>query len=652
MAIQPDEAGRIFEQLVESAPDAVIVIDASGTIQLINGQVEQLFGYTRARLIGAPLELLMPERFRSHHASKRARWEHHPVTGTLGEGFDLVGLRSDGTEFPVDIRVSSLETGSRRLTVGIVRDATGRRRAEDQRTRLVHDLGERVKELTALHRTARLLHGRREPEELLQEVIDLFPPAWQYPNITAARIGFDGLDVRTPGFAPSEWTQRAEFTTGTGGAGFIEVVYREARAAEVEGPFLAEERVLINSLAGLLAMYFERIHAEDERLRLEAARHGAEEANRAKDEFLAMLSHELRSPLNVMLGWIRMLRNGQLDGPAVSRGMEILERNIKLQATLIEELLDLSRIVAGKLTLELGPVDLAELTSFSLDASRPAAQTKGIELNAALQPVGRVMADQQRLQQVISNLLANAVKFTPEGGRIDVRLESAGGQMARLTVTDTGVGIGPDLLPHVFDRFRQGDSSVTRQHTGLGLGLAIVRHVVEIHQGAISATSDGLGLGAMFSVTLPLLSAAVTGERSTTAAETKLDRGLLSGVRVLVVDDQRDERTMLSTVLRQCGAETVEASSAIEALDVLARARPDVLVCDIAMPGEDGCSFIQRVRSLRGNAIPAAALTAQASEHGRAYALESGFQTYLNKPVEPATLAVAVVPTVATTAIG
>ena len=642
MAIQPDEAGRIFEQLVESAPDAVIVIDASGTIQLINGQVEQLFGYTRARLIDAPLELLMPERFRSHHASKRARWEHHPVTGTLGEGFDLVGLRSDGTKFPVDIRVSSLETGSRRLTVGIVRDATGRRRAEDQRTRLVHDLGERVKELTALHRTARLLHGRREPEELLQEVIDLFPPAWQYPNITAARIGFDGLDVRTPGFAPSEWTQRAEFTTATGGAGFIEVVYREARAAEVEGPFLAEERVLINSLAGLLAMYFERIHAEDERLRLEAARHGAEEASRAKDEFLAMLSHELRSPLNVMLGWIRMLRNGQLDGPAVSRGMEILERNIKLQATLIEELLDLSRIVAGKLTLELGPVDLAELTSFSLDASRPAFQTKGIELHAALQPVGRVMADQQRLQQVISNLLANAVKFTPEGGRIDVRLESAGGQMARLTVTDTGVGIGPDLLPHVFDRFRQGDSSVTRQHTGLGLGLAIVRHVVEMHQGAISATSDGLGLGATFSVTLPLLSAAVTDARSTTAAETELNRGLLSGVRVLVVDDQRDERTMLSTVLRQCGAETVEASSATEALDILARARPDVLVCDIAMPGEDGCSFTQKVRGQRANSIPAVALTAQASEHGRAHALQSGFQVYLNKPVEPATIVTAI----------
>lgn len=642
MAIQPNDAHQIFEQLVESAPDAVIVIDASGVIQLISGQVEQLFGYARARLIGAPVEMLMPERFRSRHASGRARWAQHPVTRTLGEGIDLAGLRSDGTEFPVEIRVSRLETESGPLTVGIVRDATERRRAEDQRTRLVRDLGERVKELTALQRTARLLHGHREPAELLQEVIDVVPAAWQYPDITAARIGFDGVEVRTSGFAPSQWTQRAEFTTATGAAGFIEVVYREARAAEAEGPFLAEERVLINSLAGLLAMYFERIRGEDERVQLEAARRGAEEASRAKDEFLAMLSHELRSPLNVMLGWVRMLRSGQLDGPAASHGMDILERNVKLQATLTEELLDLSRIVAGKLTLDLRSLDLAELTGFGIDASRPAAQAKGIQLSAVLQPVGRVMGDQQRLQQVISNLLTNALKFTPEGGRIDVRLESAGGQMARLTVTDTGVGIGHDLLPHVFERFRQGDSFVTRQHTGLGLGLAIVRHLVEMHQGAISATSGGLGLGATFSVTLPLLSGTVTDERSTTAAETRLDRGLLSGVRVLVVEDQRDERTMLSTVLRQCGAETVEASSTTEAFDILARVPVDVLVCDIAMPGEDGCSFVQKVRSQRANSIPAVALTAQASEQGRARALESGFQTYLNKPVEPATIATAI----------
>ena len=388
-------------------------------------------------------------------------------------------------------------------------------------------------------------------------------------------------------------------------------------------------------------MYFERIHAEDERLRLEAARHGAEEASRAKDEFLAMLSHELRSPLNVMLGWIRMLRGGQLDGPAVSRGMEILERNIKLQATLIEQLLDLSRIVAGKLALDVCPLDLAELTGFAIDASRPAAQAKGVQLSAVVPSVGCVMADPQRLQQVVSNLFTNAVKFTPEGGRIDVRLNAAG-QMAHLTVTGTGVGIGHDLLPHVFERFRQGDSSVTRQHTGLGLGLSIVRHLVKMHQGAICATSGGRGLGATFSVTLPLLSAAVIGERSTTTVDTRLDESMLSGVRVLVVDDQPDERTTLSVALQQYGAETVEAGSATEALDVFERARPDVLVCDLAMPGEDGCSFIQKVRGQRGSTIPAAALTAQASQHGRAHAPESGFQTYLNKPVEPATLAAAI----------
>jgi signal transduction histidine kinase len=201
--------------------------------------------------------------------------------------------------------------------------------------------------------------------------------------------------------------------------------------------------------------------------------------------------------------------------------MEILERNIKLQATLIEGLLDVSRIAAGKLTLELRPLDLAEVTSFGVDASRPAVNAKGIELNAALHSVGLVMGDEQRLQQIISNLLTNAVKFTPEGGRIDVRLESAGGQMACLTVTDTGVGIGPDLLPHVFERFRQGDGSVTRQGNGLGLGLTIVRHVVELHRGAISATSGGPGLGSTFSVTLPLLSPLIVEKYSTATAAMK-----------------------------------------------------------------------------------------------------------------------------------
>ena len=306
MATQPKSVERIFERLVDAAPDAIVAIDANGTIQLANRQVEELFGYTRERLIGAPVEMLMPERFRALHSSRRMSWAQQPASRTLGEGLDLTGLRSDGTEFAVEIRVSPFEAEAGLFAVGIVRDATHGRRDKEQRLKLVHDLGERVKELAALHQIARLLHQGREPSVLLNEVVNVLPSAWQYPQITAVRVVFQDIDVRTASFAPSGWSQRAEFGTTTSEHGFIEVVYREPRPAEVEGPFLAEERNLLNSLAELLGLYFERIAAENDRMRLEAAQRGADEASRAKDEFLAMVSHELRSPLNVMLGWIRM----------------------------------------------------------------------------------------------------------------------------------------------------------------------------------------------------------------------------------------------------------------------------------------------------------------------------------------------------------
>jgi PAS domain S-box-containing protein len=641
MATQPKSVERIFERLVDAAPDAIVVIDADGTIQLANREVEELFWYTRDRLIGAPVEMLMPERFRALHGSRRVLWAEQPASRTLGEGLDLTGLRSDGTEFAVEIRVSPFETEAGLYAVGVVRDATHARRAKEQRLKLVHDLGERVKELTALHQTARLLHEGREPSVLLSEIVKLLPSAWQYPEIAEVRIVYQDIDVQTASFAAGVATQRADFTTAMGGCGFIEVVYREGRPAEVEGPFLAEERSLLNSLAELLGIYFDRLAAENERLRLQAAQRGAEEGSRAKDEFLAMVSHELRSPLNVMLGWIRMIRGGQLDESTAARGMEILERNIKLQAKLIEDLLDLSRIAAGKLTLEQRTLDLGELIGFAVDASRPAADAKGVQLEAFLQPVGRVTADQQRLQQVIFNLVTNAVKFTPQGGRIDVRLEPSG-EMAHLTVSDSGVGIGQDVLPHVFERFRQGDASVTRQHGGLGLGLAIARHVVEMHGGSISAASAGPGAGATFTVTLPLETGTLEAERPAPSIRVEVNRSLLSSVRVLIIDDQRDERTTLSTILQQYGADTIEANSATAALDLLPRSHPDIIVCDIAMPGEDGLSFIRKFRHLWGDAVPAAALTGHASQHGRRLALEAGFQTYLNKPVDPAALAVAI----------
>lgn len=641
MPIPQNSVKRLFEGIVEAAPDAIVVIAADGTIQLVNQQVEELFGYARARLVGASVEMLIPERFRALHGSRRALWSHQPTSRTLGEGHNLTGLRSDGTEFPVEIRISPFETQAGLFAVGVVRDATQRRRTEEQRLKLLHDLGERVKELTALHHAARLLHQGSEPSVLLKDVVDLLPSAWQYPEISAVRIVFQDIDVRTASFAPSAWTQRADFTTTMGGRGFIEVVYREARPDEIEGPFLAEERNLIDSLAGLLQMYFERIDADNERIRLQADQRAAVETSRAKDEFLAMVSHDLRSPLNVMLGWIRMLRDGRLDAPSVSRGMEILERNVKLQAKLIEDLLDISRIAAGKLTLDLRTLDLAELAGFAIDASRPDAEAKGISVDTVLQPVGYVKADQQRLEQVIFNLFTNAVKFTPDGGRIGVRLEPAG-EMAHLTVSDSGVGIGQDLLPHVFERFRQGDSSTTRQHRGLGLGLAITRHLVEMHGGTISAASAGPGAGSTFTVALPVRPLTVEADHPPPSRAVDLDRNLLSGIDVLVIDDQHDERSTVSTMLQQYGARTIEAKSATAALDLIAYSRPDVIVCDIAMPGEDGLSFVRNVRSRYAVPLPAAALTGRPTDVGRTLALEAGFQTYLTKPVDPATLAVAV----------
>jgi signal transduction histidine kinase len=291
---------------------------------------------------------------------------------------------------------------------------------------LVHDLGERVKELTALHTAGRLLNDVGTPAELLRQVAALLPPAWQYPEIAAARIAVGAIDVRTEGFTPTAWMQRAAFTTGKGDTGLIEVVYLAERPHQVEGPFLAEERNLLESLARMLGAYFDRLNAEDDRMRMvraEAARAEAHQANQAKDQFIATLSHELRAPLNVMLGWTSMLRSRQLSPERASRGLDILDRSVRVQAQLIEDLLDVSRIVTGKLRIALQDVDIAAVASLAVDAARPGAATKKITLHATIPTELTVRADPARLQQIVSNLLTNALKFTPGGGRVDLALE-------------------------------------------------------------------------------------------------------------------------------------------------------------------------------------------------------------------------------------
>ncbi len=380
------------------------------------------------------------------------------------------------------------------------------------------------------------------------------------------------------------------------------------------------------------------------------ARKEAELANRAKDEFLATLSHELRTPLNAILGWSQILNDGELDAESQQRARDIIQRNAKVQSQLIEDILDVSRIISGKLKLEVRPIELSAVVEAAAESVLPAAKAKDIRVQRVLDYGSSLISgDPDRLQQVVWNLLSNAIKFTPKGGRVQIRLERVNSYI-EIIVTDTGMGIPATLLPHVFDRFRQADSTSTRQYGGLGLGLAIVRHLVEMHGGTVEVESAGEGLGSTFTVKLPLIavrSADLSPEkerREHPTGDRKVPFGYsseLEGVRILVVDDEEDSRMLVATVLEKCGAIVTAVGSAAEAFSKLQEQRPDVLLSDLGMPGEDGYSLIKKVRALspeQGGQTPAAALTAFARLEDRMKVLRSGFQIHLPKPVEPAEL--------------
>jgi signal transduction histidine kinase/CheY-like chemotaxis protein len=375
----------------------------------------------------------------------------------------------------------------------------------------------------------------------------------------------------------------------------------------------------------------------------------AEQANRVKDEFLATLSHELRTPMNAIVGWTSLLAGGSLDAPTAARAVASIDRNAKAQVRLIEDILDVSRIVSGKLRLKVQPVDLPAVVEAAVDALRHAAEAKGVRLQVVVDAEsGPIYGDADRLQQVVWNVVANAIKFTPRDGRVFIQLSRPNSHV-ELLVRDTGAGIKPEFLPHVFERFRQADSSSTRAHGGLGLGLAIVRHLVELHGGTVHATSEGEGKGATFSVRLPLgpLRAAVEEPAAPGTSVTAGARGVedLTGVRVLVVEDDPESRELIESMLGRLGAEVEAAASAAEAMAAMERRAPDVLLSDIEMPGENGYSLIRRIRALpseRGGRVPAAALTAYARSEDRVAALTAGFQLHLAKPVAGPELAAVV----------
>ncbi|MEP0912682.1 response regulator [Leptolyngbya sp. GB1-A1] len=418
-------------------------------------------------------------------------------------------------------------------------------------------------------------------------------------------------------------------------------------------PYTHDDQIFLQDIADRAALAIDNAHLYQK----------SQEANRIKDEFLAMLSHELRSPLNAIIGWLSLLRNRQFDAPTTTRALETVERNARAQARLVEDLLDVSRVLQGKLRLTLRPLELLPVVEAAIETVRPTAEAKNIQLHVTTNSqIGQISGDSERLQQVVWNLLSNAVKFTPQDGQVEVRLEQIDGGVgeyaippsphsrhAQITVTDTGQGIKPEFLPYVFDRFRQADSSITRTHGGLGLGLAIVRHLVDLHGGSVAANSMGEGRGATFTVKLPLLASRLEFKQ-TKPSSSEIDvadpfgcPAQFNRLRILIIDDDQDARILLLSILQECGAEVIAAASASEGLSALTSAvKPfNLLISDIGMPGEDGYTLLKQVRALnpeQGGQIPAIAVTAYAREEDRQAAFSAGFQDHLAKPINPTQL--------------
>jgi signal transduction histidine kinase len=544
---------------------------------------------------------------------------------------------------------------------------------------LVDDLEENLLALEALLRREglELLKARSGPEALELLLVHDFALAL--------------LDVQMPRM---DGFELAELMRGTERTRRVPIIFLTAVATDDRRRFRGYEAGAVDFLIKPVAPHVLRSKAEvffelcrqrqevarqrdelrrsaEERERLlereKQAREQAEAATLAKDQFLSVVSHELRAPLNAILGYNRMLRGNPKDSELLNKTCDIIDRNARLQLQLIEDILDTARVIRGKLRVDMRPIDIASVVNDALEVVRPAAEAKGVELRAPGLAREAFTGDPMRLQQVVWNLLSNAIKFTPKGGRVELRVERDA-ERFRIIVSDTGKGIEPAFLPYVFDRFYQADSSSTRRHGGLGLGLALVKSLVELHGGEIRAESEGEGRGLTFTVTLPLVInsnmtvvetpalASFAGDTSVARTEgaIPLPEGVtIQGVRVLAVDDQEEARVTLSYFLGKCGAVVTTASSADEALaflsDMSGDERTDVLVCDIAMPGEDGYSALRRVRALeheRGVApsqqIPAIALTAMARSEDRLRALSAGFKMHVSKPVEPAELALVI----------
>ena len=662
-----------LQALIHASPLAIVILDGRLNVQLWSPAAERMLGWTAEEVRGGAYPAVRETEREDFARMLRARLE-----GEVGPGLESQRVRKDGSTIDVSMWVAPLGSDDDPDAVVVIHaDITARKRAQEALRRR----GEQLQVLSrAAHRVNSVLEITTVMRTLVNSAMELVDASGGMAGLVVdGHVVFnehhDGQRVRPLEFViPSGHgvaghvvrTARPYITNDAaadpmvaremqGRLGFrtlviVPIFRRDGRVLGCfqvhdkrgDRPFDEEDVVLLEGLAASAA-----IALENARLLVER-----ETADRAKDQFLATLSHELRTPLTAILGWTRMLRSGRLDAGTQATALSTIERNTRLQTQLIEDLLDVSRIISGKLQLDRQPVELAAVIEAAAQSLRSVADGKGVALRIVLDSAsGIVDGDPHRLQQVVLNLLSNAIKFTPAGGRVDLRLECAADR-ARIVVQDTGLGIAVDVLPHVFDRFRQADSSHTKQHGGLGLGLAIVRHLVALHGGIVRAESDGPGRGATFSVELPL-AASVEPGRTARVPAPQTDDGrttfdcppVLEGLRVMVVDDEPDARWFVARVLEECKAQVTAVGSAAEALAVVSRLRPDVLVSDIGMPRIDGYELLRALRSRRaedGGRIPAVALTAYASAEDRERALAAGYQRHLAKPIDPADLVDAV----------
>jgi PAS domain S-box-containing protein len=626
------QSEELFRLTVESVGDyAVFAADASGLILSWNPGVLRLLGYEEGEWVGRHASVI----FTQEDIERGAPASEMEAAAREGRAEDnRWHVRKDGTRFWANGMLMPL------------RDAGGRLRG----------FAKILRDNTAAKEHEELLRNKRD---LLAATLDSLPGVFYVFDGAGRFLRWNANFERVTGYSAEEIVRMTPLDFFEGGdRRLIEERIGEVFAA---GNSTAEASLVTKSgeripyfftgsrftYAGAECVVGMGVDITERRLAEEserAARREAEEANRLKDEFLATLSHELRTPLTSMLGWSRLLRSGDIGEGMMARALESIERNAEAQRQLVDDILDVSRIVSGRLRLDVRPISVVSVIESAVDAVRPAADAKRIELRVVIGArMGSLTADPDRLRQVVWNLLSNAVKFTPEGGRVEVGAERTEGAV-RVVVRDTGRGIDPEFLPYVFDRFRQADASTTRRQGGLGLGLSIVRHIVELHGGTVHAESAGAGLGAAFTVTLP-----AEGQRPAPAAEVAEMAGArphveecppsLEGLHILVLDDEEDTRDVVAAVLTKCGARVTPAASAAAALEALAAGGFDLIIGDIGLPGVDGYEFIRRVRAREREAgerqTPAVALTAYAREEDRRRAFRAGFQMHLAKPVEP-----------------